>query len=84
MLLSFKEETCYILSLTDPCYSSPCMNRGTCTLIAPGGNEDMVQGFWCDCPSDFTGTTCSQPGQPDYIGLTLRPMFFFRTRLMKN
>ena len=35
----------------DDCWSSPCLNNGTCT--------DLINGFRCTCPPGFTGPTCS-------------------------
>ncbi|MGH0184637.1 UNVERIFIED_CONTAM: hypothetical protein FKN15_015775 [Acipenser sinensis] len=43
---SCSEETSAI-----PCLSQPCMNGGTCTVLAVGE-------FYCICPSNFTGPLC--------------------------
>ena len=37
---------------TDLCSSNPCVNGGTCNSAA--------NGYWCDCPVGYTGTSCDQ------------------------
>ena len=49
----------FLISTANPCESSPCKNGGKC--------KNKGNGFECECPEHYEGTTCESIGWYFYV-----------------